>query len=107
MNKKINKKRGRGTVNKKPVRAHLHELRGEAAGVADPVHDGHQAAGGQRAEGQPARAAPLLAQEVGVDVRQEDGQDHGQHRHQVHLTPVLIQTQRQINQYSFPQGVWL
>lgn len=70
-------------------RAHLDELWGEAAGDADPVDGGDEAVSGHRAEDERAQLLPLLAEVMRVNLSEEDGQDHGQDRHQVHLPPVL------------------
>lgn len=67
----------------------LHELRGEAPRDADPVDGGDEAVSGHRAEDERAQLLPLLAEVMWVDLSEEDGQDHGQDRHQVHLPPVL------------------
>lgn len=73
--------------------AHLDELGGEAPGDADPVGGGDEAVSGHRAEDERAQLLPLLAEVVRVDLSEEDGQDHGQDRHQVHLPPVLRRQQ--------------
>lgn len=70
-------------------RSHLDELRGEASRDAGPVDSGDEAVPGHRAEDERAQLFPLLAEVVRVDLSEEDGQDHGQDRHQVHLPPVL------------------
>lgn len=75
--------------------AHLDELWGEASCDADPVDCGDEAVSGHRAEDEWAQLFPLLAEVMRVDLSEEDGQDHGQDCHQVHLTPVL-QGQRYI-----------
>lgn len=50
---------------------------------------GDEAVSGHRAEDERAQLLPLLAEVMRVDLSKEDGQDHGQDRHQVHLPPVL------------------
>lgn len=72
-----------------PHPSHLDQLRGEAPGDEDPVGCGDQAVAHHRAEEQRAQPPPLLAEVVRVDLSGEDGQDHGQDGHQVHLPPVL------------------
>ena len=67
----------------------LDQFGGEAPGDADPVDGGDEAVSGHRAEDERAQLRPLLAEVVRVDLSEEHGQDHGQHRHQVHLPPVL------------------
>lgn len=69
--------------------AHLDELWGEASCDADPVDCGDEAVSGHRAEGERAQPFPLLAEVMRVDLSEEEGQDHGQDRHQVHLPPIL------------------
>lgn len=69
--------------------SHLYQLWGEAPGDEDPVGRGEQAVAHHRAEDERAQLLPLLAEVVWVDLSEEDGQDHGQNRHQVHLPPVL------------------
>lgn len=79
----------RSKVQSPPPPSHLDQLGGEAPGDEDPVGCGDQAVGHHRAEEQRAQPPPLLAEVVRVDLSGEDGQDHGQHGHQVHLPPVL------------------
>lgn len=74
---------------KPPRRAHLHEVRGEAAGEADPVQRRQDAVRRHQAEGERAQPLPLLAQGVRVELGEEHRQQHGEHRQQVHLAPVL------------------
>lgn len=50
---------------------------------------GDEAVPGHRAEDERAQLLPLLTEVMRVDLSEEDGQDHGQDRHQVHLAPVL------------------
>lgn len=59
---------------------------------------GQQAVPHHRAEDEGAQLLPLLAEVVRVDLSEEDGQDHGQNGHQVHLPPVL---QRREVAYSY------
>ena len=69
--------------------SHLHKLRGEAPGDEDPVGCGKQAVSHHRAEDERAQLLPLLTQVVWVDLSEEDGENHSQDSHQVHLPPVL------------------
>lgn len=50
---------------------------------------GDEAVSGHGAEDEGAQLLPLLAEVMWVDLSEEDGQDHGQDRQQVHLPPVL------------------
>lgn len=67
----------------------LHELRGETPSDEDPVGRGDQAVPHHQAEDERAQLLPLLTEVVWVDLSEEDGEDHGQNSHQVHLPPVL------------------
>lgn len=69
--------------------AHLDKLRRKAPRDADPVDGGNEAVPGHRAEDERAQLLPRLAEVMRVDLSEEDGQYHGQDRHQVHLPPVL------------------
>lgn len=69
--------------------SYLYELWGEAPSDEDPVGRGDQAVSHHWAEDERAQLLPLLAEVVWVYLSEEDGEDHGQNSHQVHLPPVL------------------
>lgn len=84
--------------------SHLYELWGEAPGDEDPVGCGDQAVSHHRAEDERAQLLPLLTEVVWVDLSEEDGENHGQNCHQVHLPPVL---QRQEVLHGHRVCAWL
>lgn len=56
----------------------------------NPVKSRDHSISRNRAEDDGAEPLPLLCEVAGVDLCEEDCQDHGKHGDQVHLTPVII-----------------
>lgn len=63
---------------------------------------GDEAVSGHGAEDKGAQLLPLLAEVVWVDLSEEDGQDHGQDRQQVHLPPVLQTGRSEVKSHHLP-----
>lgn len=68
----------------------LHDSGGGSSVEHDPVHGGDDTVERDAGEDNQARGIPLRGKVLRMDVGKEDQQHDGQHRHQVHLPPVLF-----------------